>query len=81
MACTPSSTCFNFPSAGTYFAASHLQFHDGLSPAGCIFSAAGTAAVSAAVELYTPNGMDTITCPLAAMAVLLPLVALFGGIL
>ncbi len=58
-----------------------LQFRGGLSPAGCIFSAAGTAAVSAAVELYTPNGMDTITCPLAAMAVLLPLVALFGGIL
>ena len=39
-----------------------------------------TAAVSAVVELYTPNGMDTITCPLAAMTVLLPLVYLFGGI-
>ena len=37
------------------------------------------AAVSALVELYTPNGMDTFTCPMAAMAVLLPLVALFGG--
>ena len=58
-----------------------LQFRGGLSTIGCIFSAAGTAAVSAAVELYTPNGMDTISCPLAAMAVLLPLVALFGGIL
>lgn len=39
-----------------------------------------TALVSAAVELYTPGGMDTITCPLAAMTVLLPLAALFGGI-
>lgn len=36
------------------------------------------AAVSAVVELYTRNGMDTITCPLAAAAVLLPLVYLWG---
>jgi len=26
------------------------------------------------VELYTKNGMDTLTCPLAAAAVLIPLV-------
>jgi len=39
-----------------------------------------TASVSAATELFTKNGMDTITCPLAAMIVLLPLVSLFGGI-
>ncbi len=58
-----------------------LQLRGGLSPVGCILSAAGTAAVSAAVELYTPNGMDTITCPLAAMAALLLLIALFGGAL
>ena len=58
-----------------------LQVRGGLSPAGYLLSAAGTAAVSAAVELYTPTGMDTITCPLAAMTALLPLVALFGGIL
>ena len=42
--------------------------------------AAIVAAVSAAVELFTRNGMDTITCPLAAMAVLLPLVYAFGGL-
>ena len=42
-------------------------------------TAAVVAAVSAAVELFTRNGMDTITCPLAAMAVLLPLVYAFGG--
>ena len=58
-----------------------LQIRGGLSTIGCIFSAAGTAAVSAAVELYTPNGMDTITCPLAEMTTLLPLVAWFGGAL
>jgi len=42
-------------------------------------TALATAAVSALVELYTLNGMDTISCPLAAMAVLLPIVHLFGG--
>ena len=42
--------------------------------------AAVVAAVSAAVELFTPNGLDTCTCPLAAMSVLLPLVQVFGGI-
>lgn len=41
--------------------------------------AAATAAVSAAVELYSMGGMDTITCPLAAMAVLVPLIYLMGG--
>ena len=39
-----------------------------------------TAAVSAVTELYTSNGMDTITCPVASMIVLLPLMYLFGGI-
>lgn len=40
-----------------------------------------TASISAQTELCTPNGMDTITCPLAAMVILLPLTAAFGGIL
>jgi len=39
-----------------------------------------TAAASAAVELFTKGGMDTITCPLAAMTVLLFTIHLFGGI-
>lgn len=38
-----------------------------------------TAAGCAAVELYTRNGMDTITCPLAAAAVILPLVNIYWG--
>jgi len=58
-----------------------LQLRGGLNGAEILFTAALTAAVSAVVELYTPNGMDTITCPLAAMVTLLPLVTLFGGIL
>lgn len=39
-----------------------------------------TAAVSAAVELFTKGGMDTITCPISAMVVLLTTLYLFGGI-
>ena len=35
-----------------------------------------TAAVCAVVELYTKNGMDTLTCPFAAAAVLIPLIRL-----
>jgi dolichol kinase len=38
-----------------------------------------TAAASAAVELFTRNGMDTVTCPFAAAAVLVPLVYLWGA--
>ncbi len=38
-----------------------------------------TAAASAAVELFTRKGLDTITCPFAAAAVLLPLLNLWGG--
>lgn len=40
--------------------------------------AALAAAVCAVVELYTPNGMDTLTCPFAAAAVILPLVHIWG---
>ena len=36
------------------------------------------AVASAVVELYTLNGMDTITCPFAAAAVILPLVYVLG---
>ncbi len=37
-----------------------------------------TALVCALVELYTRNGMDTVTCPLAAISVLIPLLFLWG---
>lgn len=37
------------------------------------------AATATLVELVTPDGMDTITCPTAAMVVMIPLVALLGG--
>lgn len=38
------------------------------------------AVVSTLAELYSKNGNDTVICPLSAMAALLPLVALFGGL-
>jgi len=38
-----------------------------------------TAAASSVVELFTRNGMDTVTCPFAAAAVLLPLLYLWGA--
>lgn len=38
-----------------------------------------TAAVSAFVELFTRKGMDTVTCPFAAAAVLLPLLMLWSA--
>jgi len=37
-----------------------------------------TAAVCSVVELYTKNGMDTLTCPLAAAAIMIPLILLLG---
>ena len=38
-----------------------------------------TALVSALVELFTKHGLDTATCPICAMIVILPLVQLLGG--
>ena len=37
------------------------------------------AAVTTYVELITKGGLDTVTCPAAAMAVILPLIHLLGG--
>lgn len=39
-----------------------------------------TAAVCAIVELNTKNGFDTVTCPVATLTVMLPLVRLWGGL-
>lgn len=36
--------------------------------------------VVSVVELFTPNGLDTVTCPLSSLAVIVPLLLLFGGI-
>jgi dolichol kinase len=44
----------------------------------CLPIAAVTAVACAAVELYTKRGMDTLTCPLAAAAILIPLIRLWS---
>ena len=56
-----------------------LLCRGGLPTAGCVLIAAAGAAVCTLVELHTPNGMDTVTCPSAALLTILPLVALVGG--
>ena len=56
-----------------------LLFWGKLNPAAALGISAAAAAVSAVVELLTPNGLDTITCPTAAMLVILPLTAFAGG--
>ncbi len=57
-----------------------LVLRGGMSPIGCIVTAFLVCAVSTVVELFSMRGNDTIFCPLAAMATLLPLLYGFGGI-
>ena len=47
-------------------------------PAYIVIPAAG-AGVATLVEMCTADGKDTIYCPMAAMLVMIPLMALFGG--
>lgn len=56
-----------------------LALRGGLPLYGYILIPFLTAASATAVELFSLHGMDTITCPLAATAVLLPLVYWIGG--
>ena len=58
-----------------------LAVRGGLPLWACLTAAAPTAAVAAYVEFKTPGGHDTITCPLSAMAVLIPMVSLLEGLL
>lgn len=52
----------------------------GLTWQQCFVIAVVTAAVSATVELYTLGGFDTLTCPMAAAAVIIPLTLLWEGV-
>lgn len=56
-----------------------LIFRGGLPWYGYVLIPIATATGTAVVELFSLNGMDTITCPLAATAIILPLVYLIGG--
>ena len=56
-----------------------LLVRGGLGFGPCLLISVLTAAVTTYVELITKGGLDTITCPAAAMAVILPLIHLLGG--
>lgn len=56
-----------------------LLLRGGLNWLPVLLVAVVTAGVSATVELFSMRGNDTIFCPLAAMAVMLPLLHLLGG--
>ena len=55
-----------------------LYLRGGMSPVGYVAVPFFTAIAAALSELYTPDGFDTITCPMAAMLVLILLTKLFG---
>jgi len=57
-----------------------LLIRGGLDAGSCLLISLAAAAVTTYVELCTKGGYDTITCPTAAMAVMLPLMDLFGGL-
>ncbi len=56
-----------------------LLVRGGLDFGNCLLISLIAAVASAYVELFTKDGLDTITCPLAAMAVILPLIKILGG--
>ncbi len=57
-----------------------LYLRGGTNPILLLMIALITGGVSSLCELYTKNGMDTITCPLASMTVMLSLLSLLGGL-
>lgn len=56
-----------------------LLAHNHLTIAAYIVIPIAGAGAATLVELVTPDGKDTVTCPTAAMLVMIPLMALFGG--
>ena len=56
-----------------------LLTRGGMSFGGCLLVACTGTAVSTFVEMCTKNGFDTVTCPIAALLVILPLVRVLGG--
>lgn len=56
-----------------------LILRGGIGFAGSVVISLAAAAVTSFVEMCTKGGLDTVTCPAAAMLVILPLVKLLGG--
>lgn len=57
-----------------------MMFRGSLSWQHCFTIAFITAVVSALVELFTLGGFDTLTCPMAAASVIIPLTVLMEGL-
>lgn len=57
-----------------------LLLRGGLTLWACVLISLATALISTLSELCSRNGNDTVICPLSAMAVLIPLMYLFGGL-
>ena len=56
-----------------------LMVRGGLGFGACLLIALPAAAATTYVELITKDGLDTITCPTVAMAVIIPLIKILGG--
>ena len=56
-----------------------LLLRGGLVFSNCLIIAAAASLICTVVELCTNNGLDTLSCPTAAMLVIIPLLKLFGG--
>ena len=56
-----------------------LMLRGELTVLACVLIALIAAAVCTVFELCTNNGLDTVTCPAAAMLVMIPLVRILGG--
>ena len=56
-----------------------LLIRGGLGFGSCLLISLAAAVVTTYVELCTKGGFDTVTCPAAAMAVILPLIGILGG--
>ena len=57
-----------------------LIFRGGIKIPYCILISLVSAIVCTFAELCTKNGLDTVICPTCAMTVIIPLVALLGGL-
>lgn len=58
-----------------------LLIHNIIPWYGSLISALFVSIAVSIIELYTPNGLDTITCPFGSMLTLIPIVIIFGGLL
>ena len=56
-----------------------LLLRGGLGIGECLLISLVAAAATSYVELITKGGLDTVTCPAVAMAIIIPLTKIFGG--